>query len=232
MQIQSVNSAPNFQANHLRTAVKLSQKTGKPSSTIDIYSINNSDNDLINKLLMKIDLRERTDLRAVKEKKNVNDTIRYVLNKALHLSEKSKDGVYIAVKDGKQVTGFLDYSDGGIPMIKNLTSWRGNQHDMTRTNLFTTFLRSVAKGNQSRNDFEKVSIMAYAEPKSKGYKWLLNNGFLAPTQMKAVRQRVELEPDFIMPNVKHAEELLETNDGFKISKNMRHETVELKNLDL
>lgn len=83
MQIQSIKNTPNFQANYLRTA----QQTVKygcisKQTPIDIYSIDSRDKDLIEKLLVKIDLREnRKDASAVKEKNSLNDTIRFVLNK-------------------------------------------------------------------------------------------------------------------------------------------------------
>ena len=74
MQIQSVNNAPNFQANYLRTAEK-SVKYGLYSapSKIDIYSIDSRDKDLIEKLLVKTDLKmTRKDAAAVKEKNSIN----------------------------------------------------------------------------------------------------------------------------------------------------------------
>lgn len=232
MQIQSVNNTPNFQANHLRTA-KMAVGAVKPrETTIDIYSINKADSDIINKLLMKIDLKDRKDAKAVKEKNNINDTIRYVLTKALNLKENSKDGVYIAVKDGKHVTGVLDFTNGGMPLMKNLMSWSGNKNDASRMNLFTEFLRGVARSNKNRNAFNAVDIAVYAEPKTKGHKWLLDNGFEVPEQMKIVRQRLVMHDDVISTVAKVKETLLEANTGMKINKNMKHKQVELKNLNI
>lgn len=232
MQIQSVNNAPNFQANHLRTAKMITGAVKPKETTIDIYSINKADSDVINKLLLKIDLKDRKDAKAVKEKNNVNDTIRYVLTKALNLKEDSKDGVYIAVKDGKHVTGVLDYTNGGMPLMKNLMSWNGNKNDASRLNLFTEFLRGVARSNKNRNVFNAADIAVYAEPKTKGHKWLLNNGFEVPEQMKAARQRLVMQDDVISTIAKVDETLLEANTGMKINKNMKHKQVELKNLNI
>lgn len=232
MQIQSVNNTPNFQANHLRTAKMITGAVKPKETTIDIYSINKADSDIINKLLMKIDLKNRLDAKAVKEKNNVNDTLRYVLNKALNLKEDSKDGVYIAVKDGKHVTGVLDFTNGGMPLMKNLISWSGNKNDISRMNLFTEFLRGVARSNKNRNVFNAVDITAYAEPKTKGHKWLIGNGFEVPEQMKAARQRLVMHDDVISTTAKGNDYLLEANTGMKINKNMKHEQVELKNLNI
>lgn len=232
MQVQSVNNTPNFQANHLRTAKMIAGSVKPKETTIDIYSINKADSDIINKLLMKIDLIDRKDAKAVKEKNNINDTIRYVLTKALNLKEDSKDGVYIAVKDGKHVTGVLDFTNCGMPLLKNLMSWSGNKNDASRINLFTEFLRGVARSNKNRNIFNAVDIAAYAEPKTKGHKWLLNNGFEVPEQMKAARQRLVMQDDVISSIAKVDETLLEANTGMKINKNMKHKQVELKNLNI
>lgn len=232
MQIQSVNNTPNFQANHLRTAKMITGAVKPRETSIDIYSINKSDSDIINKLLMKIDLKNRLDAKAVKEKNNVNDTIRYVLTKALQLKEGSKDGIYISVKDGKHVTGILDFTNGGMPLMKNLISWSGNKNDASRINLFTEFLRGVARSNKNRNIFNVADITAYAEPKTKGHKWLIGNGFEVPEQMKSTRQRLVMQDDVISTVAKTGETLLEENTGMKINKNMKHKQVELKNLNI
>lgn len=87
-------------------------------NSIDIYSINKSDKSLIDNLLLKLDAKKRSDANGVREKNNVNDTVSYVLRKASMLDGKAKDGVYIAVKNGKQVTGILDFTDGGTHCLK------------------------------------------------------------------------------------------------------------------
>lgn len=234
MQIQAVNNVPNFQANYLRTAQQAVKYGSHPaSSKIDIYSIDSRDKDLIEKLLVKIDLREnRKDVSAVKEKNNINDTIRYVLNKALHLDENSRDGVFIAVKDNKQLTGLLDFSNGVSPMLKNLISWRGNKDDVTRANLMAEFLKHVEKANNKRKWYDKVDITAYSEPKTKGTRWLKENGFVLPEGSKAsARERLVMEDDVIASSRQKVEERLEAA-GLKVNKNLKHSQVELKNLDL
>lgn len=234
MQIQSINNTPNFQANYLRTAQQ-TVKYGLHSkqTPIDIYSIDSRDKDLIEKLLVKIDLREnRKDASAVKEKNSLNDTIRFVLNKALHLDEKSRDGVFIAVKDNKQLTGLLDFSNGDLPMLKNLISWRGNKDDVTRSNLMAEFLKHVEKANNNRKWYDKVNITVYSEPKSKGNKWLKQNGFGLPDGSKpAIRERLVMECDVIYSSRKNLEQKLE-NAGVDIKKNLKHSQVELQHLDL
>lgn len=225
MQIQSINTnTPNFQANRLRTAVRLAKTANRPNTSIDIYSINSSDSELINKLLMKIDLKNRTDLFAVKEKNNVNDTIRNVLTKALNLTEKSSDGVYIAVKNGKHVTGLLDFTDSGIPLLKNLVVWRGNKKNDTRMNLFMQFLKGVGKKS-------KTNVVAYAEDKTKGGKWLLEQGFTIPPQNRFARQRFVMPKNEIKSNLDKFEKHIENNPETTISDKIQKD-VTLTNLDL
>ncbi len=225
MQIQAINTnTPNFQANRIRTAVRFVKANNRPDTSIDIYSINSSDRDLINKLLMKVDLKNRTDSFGLKEKENVNDTIRNVLNKALKLNEKSSDGVYMAVKNGKHVTGFLDFTNGGIPLLKNLVVWRGNKENDIRMNLFMQFLKGVGQK-------EQTGVTAYAETGTKGGKWLLEQGFTLPPQNRFARQRFVMPQDELKSNLdkfeKHIENDPETTVSDKIQKD-----VQLTNLDL
>lgn len=225
MQIQSVNNTPAFQANHLRTAVKLAQNAGQHKAAIDIYSINKSDSEFINKLLLKLDLKDRADGTAVKEKRNINDTIRSVLTKALHLDEKSNDGVYMAVENGKRISGFLDYTNGGMPLIKSLVSWRGKEKNNVRMNLFSEFLHKV--GIPSGED-----IAVYAEPKSKGHKWLLEQGFTIPAQPAFTRQRLVMPQEAVIANTAKSDRLLEDNAGMKITQNSERTQIELTNFEL
>ena len=114
MQIQTVNNSPNFQANHLRTAKMVNKKI--KVNSIDIYSINKSDKSIIDNLLLKLDAKKRSDANGVREKNNVNDTVSYVLRKASMLDGKAKDGVYIAVKNGRKVTAFTNDEEAEAKM--------------------------------------------------------------------------------------------------------------------
>ena len=234
MQIQSINNTPNFQANYLRTAQQ-TVKYGLHSkqTPVDIYSIDSRDKDLIEKLLVKIDLREnRKDASAVKEKNSINDTIRFVLNKALHLDEKSRDGVFIAVNNNKHLSGLLDFTNASSPVLKNLISWRRNKDDVTRSNLFAEFLRYVEKANNNRKWYDKVDISVYSEPKTKGTRWLKENGFVLPEKSKdSVRERLVMEDEVIASARQKVENKLEAA-GLNVNKNLKHSQVELKNLDL
>ena len=224
MQIQSVKNTPSFQANRLRTAMKLTENTGKYQSAIDIYSINSSDSALIDKLLLKLDLKERTDSFAIKEKPNVNETIRNILTKAKMLKEDSSDGVYLAVQNGKRVTGFLDYTNSGIPLLKNLVVWKGKEQDNTRLNLFTEFLKGVGITSSE-------SITSYSEEKSRGNKWLQTQGFEIPQQYKFARQRLVMPQENVSENAAKCEQKLGTN-GFEVTQYSEPQMIELTNLDL
>ena len=224
MQIQSVKNTPSFQANRLRTAFKLAENAGKYQSAIDIYSINSSDSGLIDKLLLKLDLKERTDSFAIKEKPNVNETIRNILTKAKMLKEDSSDGVYLAVQNGKRVTGFLDYTNSGMPLLKNLVAWRGKNQSNTRLNLFTEFLQRVGIKSQE-------SITSYSEEKSKGNKWLRDLGFGIPPQSRYARQRLLMPQNTVSENAAKCEKMLE-NDDLKITQYSKPQMIELTNLDL
>ena len=225
MQIQAINTnTPNFQANRLRTASKLITDQKQPKSVIDIYSINKSDSDLINKLLMKIDLKDRSDLLAVKEKNNVNDAIRNILTKALNLTEKSSDGVYMAVSNNKYVTGLLDYTNGGIPLMKNLVVWRNANKGAARMNLFAQFLHDSQKAG-------KTDVVAYAEPKSKGGKWLLEHGFGIPDQNNFPRHRFVISKNDLKNNIKSTEKTIETNSNMQAAEKSEN-NIELNNLIL
>lgn len=234
MQIQSVNNTPNFQANYLRTA-KQTVKSGlyTKQTPIDIYSIDSRDRDLIEKLLVKVDLvRDRRDEIVLNGKKRINETIRYVLNKALHLDEKSQDGVFIAVQNNKYLCGLLDFSNGSSPELKNLTSWRGNKNDITRSNLLAEFLQCVEKANNNRKWYDKVNITAYSKPESNGNKWLKQNGFgFSDGSESAIRERLVMKSDVISSSRKSLEQKLE-NAGVDINKNLKPSQVELKKLNL
>lgn len=230
MHLQPINNTtPNFGASYLRSARIAGGRLKSHENVIDIYSINKDDRDLIEKLMMKIDLKERQDSMAVKEKNTVNSTIRYVLNKALHLDKKSKDGVFIAVKDGKQVTGLLDYTNGESPLLKNLISWHGKDRETSRINLFTEFLRTVDRSNQERGWHEMVDVAAYAEPKTKGNKWLKESGFHAPAQPKSPRERLKMDAALIPGSIREKEALAHE---MKIKNDVKIQNVELKDLNI
>ena len=230
MHLQPINNTtPNFGASYLRSARIAGSKFKSHENVIDIYSINKDDKDLIEKLLMKIDLKERKDSTAVKEKNNINNTIRYVLNKALHLDKKSKDGVYIAVKDGKQVTGLLDYTNGESPMLKNLISWYGKDRETSRVNLFTEFLKSIDKKNQELDWHERFDVAAYAEPKTKGNKWLKASGFHAPAQPKSPRERLQLDANLIPGSIREKEA---SAYEMKIKSDEKAQNIKLHDLDI
>lgn len=230
MQIQTVNNSPNFQANHLRTAKMVNKKI--KVNSIDIYSINKSDKSLIDNLLLKLDAKKRSDANGVREKNNVNDTVSYVLRKASMLEGKAKDGVYIAVKNGKQVTGILDFTDGGIPLLKNLTVWGKGNKEASRENLFTEFLRYVERKNNS--SAEPSDIFVYAEPRSKGNKWLKESGFMSTEKNRnVIRERLRMDSSVIGQNARNREFDVEFVTGMKINKNMKHKQVELNsNLEI
>lgn len=232
MQILPVNNnAPNFEANRLRTAEMISERISHNkkvliADNITIYSINKSDKGLIDNLLSKLGAKNRSDANAVKEKNTVNDTISYVLNKALHLDEKVKDGVYIAVKNDKQITGILDFTDGGIPLLKNLVVWGGGNKEASRVNLFTQFLRSVERRNKKA--LEQADIFVYAEPKTKGNKWLKESGFISTEKdNKVIRERLKMDASVISDNARNREFDVEFITNMHINKNMKHEKVEL-----
>lgn len=230
MQIQTVNNSPNFQANHLRTAKMVNKKI--KVNSIDIYSISKSDKSLIDNLLLKLDAKKRSDANGVREKNNVNDTVSYVLRKASMLDGKAKDGVYIAVKNGKQVTGILDFTDGGIPLLKNLTVWGNGNKEASRVNLFTEFLRYVERRNNS--SAVPSDIFVYTEPGSKGNKWLKESGFMsAEKNRNVIRERLRMDASVIGQNARNREFDVEFVTGMKINKNMKHKQVELNsNLEI
>lgn len=190
MHLQPVNSNTTaFGANHLRSIKIASDALNSRATKIDIYSIDKKDSDLIGKLLLKTDLKSRSDEKALQEKSTLDNTLRYVLNKALHLENNQNSGVLISVKNNKYVTGLLDYTNSGMPLIKDLMAWNKRDREVTRSNLLVGFLNNVAKNS------EKSDVVAYAEPKSKGNKWLKEVGFSAPEGPKYARERVKLDAD-------------------------------------
>lgn len=223
MQIQSVNNTPAFQANQLRTVYKFAKNTGKHQTSIDIYSINKSDSELIDKLLLKVDLKNRADGLAIREKQNVNDAIRNILTKAKMLNENSTDGVYMAVQNSDRVIGFLDYTNGGMPLLKNLVALRGKEQNNTRLNLFTEFLQRV--GIKS-----KENIANYSEEKSKGNRWLQAQGFEVPQQIRYARQRLLMPQENVSENAAKCEQILE-NNGLKVTQYSEPRRIELTNLE-
>ena len=229
MQITPVNSGANFQANHLRTAQRLASKTQRKAS-VDIYSISKEDAPLINNLLMKLDLGTRSDSSAIKEQGDVNSTIRRILTKALRLDKNSSDGVMIAVKNGDEFSGALDYTNGGTPLINNLVSWRGNQGNMSRANLFSEFLRKVARSNSRSNEMNQTDVVVYTNERTNAYRWLKANGFNAPKQDNSSRVRMVLNSEDILPLAQNVESLTEHLTALKINRNTPHKEVELTTL--
>lgn len=140
------------------------------------------------------------------------------------LDEKSTDGVYMAVENGKHVAGFLDYTNSGIPLLKNLVSWRGKETNNVRMNLFTQFLESV--GIKSNED-----VVSYAEPNIKGNKWLREQGFGVPKQSVYLRQRLVMPQNTVSENAVKLENDLEKT-GLKVTQYSKPRTVELTNLEL
>ncbi len=198
MHLQPISATmPAFEANYLRRANITNGMSKVKNDFIDVYSINKDDKDLIQKLLCKVDLQERRDSMAVKEKNNINSTIRYLLNKALNISDDSKGGVYIAVKNNKQVTGMLDYTDSGVPLLKNLIAWHGKDKEITRVNLFNELLQRTNRANAMLPVEEQVELVTYAEPKTKGAKWLKDKGFYAPSQTMYSRERLKMDANTI-----------------------------------
>ena len=168
------------------------------------------------------------ETKGIKEKPTVNNTIRHILEKALKLGSKSKDRVYMAVKDGKHVAGFLDYTDGETPVLRNLVAWYGKDKEASRINLLTEFLHNIDKANQSRQWSERADITALVAPESKGNRWLKDGGFHAPAQPKSDKERLQLDANLIPSSIRQ----LETG-----STNMRittdlEQNVNLNDLDL
>lgn len=232
MQIQPVNNnAQNFEANRLRTADMISKRIYNNKKilspyNVTIYSINKSDKSLIESLLLKLEAKNRSDANAVKEKNTVNDTIRYVLKKASMLDDKSKDGVYIAVENDKQITGILDFTDSGLPLLKNLVVWGSGNKEVGRVNLFTQFLRSVERKNKKA--LEQADIFVYAEPKTKGNKWLKKSGFISTEKdNKVIRERLKMDASAISENARNREFDIEIMTNVFIDDNMKHKKVEL-----
>ena len=206
MHLQPINTAePNFKANYLRSVKIINGKINPQKNVVDIYSINKEDKNLIEKLLIKIDLKDRKDSLAIKEKPTVNNTIRHILEKALKLGSKSKDRVYMAVKDGKHVAGFLDYTDGETPLLRNLVAWYGKDKEASRINLLTEFLHNIDKANQSRQWSERADITALVAPESKGNRWLKDGGFHAPAQPKSDKERLQLDANLIPSSIRQLE---------------------------
>lgn len=230
MHLQPIsNTTPNFQANHLRSVKVLSGALQAKQDVIDIYSINKSDKDVIQKLLNKIDMKDRRDGFAVKEKNTVNNAIRLVLNRALGLSNDKDGGVYLAIKNNKKVAGVLDYTMSEAPLLKNLVAWRGSNQEAVRANLFSEFLKNVNDANQKVEWHDRVDVFAYAEPESKGNKWLKESGFRAPAQEKIVRERLELDANLI-PSSIHEKDTI--SPDIRIVPDIKKENVELKDLQI
>lgn len=219
MRIQQTDNALNFQANHLRTVKFMTGTFNSKENIIDIYSINKTDKDLINKLFLKLDHGERKDPRAITEKPSINSTIRYLLTKALMKEEKSKYGVYIAVENNKKINGILDFTNSEIPLLKNLTVWGGNK-EKSRMLLFKEFMTEMAKNNKMKPKEECMDIFVYSESSVSGNKWLRDLGFQPADNNKYPRERLFITDDHIQAYAHNGKVLA------------KPEKVELNNLEI
>ena len=214
MQVYAINNTPNFQANRLMT-IKTASKNVKSKmfDQVDIYSIDKRDSNVINNLLMKLDLVEvRKDTYALREKSTVNNTIRHILNKALNLDETSKDGVVIAVKNNKNVIGLSDYINNSNPIIKNLTSWRGNVDNTTRKNLLASTIKKIIHDSSDLSKINDISV--YTNSKNKNHKWLVEQGFVASKtkQQDTTQYKLDLSNNIHYDNVDNSQVELQNLD--------------------
>ena len=224
------NNSPYFGANHIRTVEKV-LRPNKFKNIANIYSINKTDKDFIEHLIANLDKNQRIDKAAIKEKAGVNETLKMVLEKALLLDDKSKCGVYIAVNNKNRVCGSLDFTNSGIPVLKNVMVWGKENKSAIRGGLLTEFLRHINKINKSSG--EAVDIYSYCEPGIPGNKILKSLGFKTIiSRYNFIRERLFMSSENISGNIKKSETALENRFGIKFSKNLKHTSVQLEKSDV
>ena len=230
MLVQNNNNYINFGANHIRTIRKIAG-SNKVNNIANIYSIDKTDKAFLERFISNLDNEQRFDKAAIKEKATVNETLKMVLEKALHLDKKSKDSVYIAVNNKNQVCGSLDFTNSGIPVLKNVMVWGKENKSAIRGGLLTEFLRHVNKINNS--SLGATDIYSYCEPKIPGNKVLKSLGFKTViSKYNFIRERLRMASGNIRQNIKMSEESLEKRLNIKFSKNQKHESVQLDKLDI
>lgn len=230
MHIQNNNNTPNFGAKRIRI-VKKFVSTDKLTKIANIYSIDKSDKVFIERFISNLDNKQRIDNAAIKEKATVNETLKMVLAKALLIENQAKGGVYIAVNNKNQVCGSLDFTNSGIPVLKNVMVWGKENKSAIRGGLLTEFLRHINKINKSSS--EAVDIYSYCEPGIPGNKILKSLGFKTIiSRYNFIRERLFMSSENISGNIKKSETALENRFGIKFSKNLKHTSVQLEKSDV
>ncbi len=162
MQVNNTNnysqkSSPAFKANHISRAVvnvvKKSASEAKPvleQPIIDIYAIGVEDIGFLKKIAKCLDLATLRDKLAIFPEgiKTTNSLIRKSLIKASKISDirtmADTEGVLLAVKDGKEITGILNYAREGDMKLKGMAAW-SDVSTQVRENLVQSFLNTTIK---------------------------------------------------------------------------------------
>lgn len=152
MQVQRINNnQPNFQALKV-TNVKRQLKEG--IREINIYSLDCRDREFIDRMYNIAKSQSFPE-----DAKLLGESVRAVYDSALKtarkLSQWAYDRVFLAVENGKKITGIMEVAGKGDQRVRGLAVW--NDDNLTRKALMITAMK----------DTEKLSDFALILPRQK-----------------------------------------------------------------
>lgn len=153
MQIQGIhNNQPNFQALKMTT---VTEKAKNGVRNISIYSLNSKDKDFLDRASNVVKSQSFGKDNKLLGGETVREVVDSALNKAKELTKFMMDRVFLAVEDGKKITGIMEVSARGDQRVKGLAVW--NNDNLTRKALMLTAMK----------DTERLSDFALILPSEK-----------------------------------------------------------------
>lgn len=153
MQVQRVNN--NQQSFQGLKMTNVTKKLKNETRSIDIYSLDSRDKEFIDRMYNVAKGQSFPEDAKLLGAETVREAFNSALKKAKKLSKLAYDKVFIAIENGKKITGIMEVTGRGDQRVKGLTVW--NNDSLTRNSLVLTALK----------DTEKLSDFALILPSEK-----------------------------------------------------------------
>lgn len=174
MQVQRVNNTqPNFQALKLQTVTK---KVGKVVQTIDVYSINQKDKAILDRMSEIVKSQTFPEDKKLLGADSVREVFENGIKRAKNLKDYAFDRVMLAVENGKKIVGIMDVENHGDQRVRGLAVWNGDKS--TRDSLVRAGVKDTAK-------MDEFALILPTENKSDSIKrYYRGLGFYTPKDEK------------------------------------------------